>query len=926
MGIPIRLLIIEDSEVDALLLSLELQQGGFDPVHERVETAADLHAALREKSWDVILCDYHLPGFNGLEALALFRKTDLDVPFIVVSGMAGEAVAVEVMKAGANDYILKDHLQRLVPTVERELRESALRREYRRTERALRDGERKFRLLVENAPEAIFVHVDGCFTYLNPASLRLFGAPAAKSLLGRPLLDLIPESYREIVRNRMHLSSVERKIVGRVEMPYLRLDGAEVDVEVSAVPFTYENKNAGLVFLRDISERKRAEEETLRSRESAERLAQEMAVFAEIGRIIGATLDIEEVYERFAAEAKKLIRFDNLMVNLTDARENHLLIAHVSGMDIPLRRQGDRIPFRKSFCEAVAINRKGMILQSENPEAFIPQFPHLVQVTKAGLLSTMAVPLISGDRVIGALVFRSKAAKAYRDRDLALAERIGDQIAGAIANAQLFADLHRVQASLRESETRLRVIFDQAAVGVAEIDVRTGRYLSANRRLCDMLGRTERELQDIDFLAVTHPEDHHIHKEQIARLVAGEIKHFSIEKRYLRKDGEVLWVNLAISSLWEPGKKPDRNLIVVQDITEAKVMREEIERRSRQLTALHEMSLDLTAELDINALLQAVTRRALDLIGGTTCNCYLYQPQEDWVARIVRSGKGLISRKTTRQRGEGLVGVIWETGKPLLVNDYPAWPARIKRFSAGVPQAMIGAPIRWGGEFLGVLNIMATEKNRFTQTDVDTLEMFATQAAIAIRNARLYKQVEQTAITDALTGLFNRRGFLDLGEREFDRAMRFNRPLAALLFDIDHFKDVNDRFGHQTGDEVLKALADGLCRNSRAIDVAGRYGGEEFVLLLPDTLPAKAIQTAERLRQSIADIRVPAVPLDGALPERAIQVTASIGVAALTPEARDLAFLIDRADQAQYRAKRAGRNRVCLWEAKERAIGEETGG
>ncbi len=261
-----------------------------------------------------------------------------------------------------------------------------------------------------------------------------------------------------------------------------------------------------------------------------------MAVIAEIGRLIGSTLDIEEVYERFAAEAHKLIPFDNLMVNLIKPEENVLGIAYVSGMDIPARRKGDQIPFRGSVCEVIALNRKGILFMSDSGEEMIKTFPTLVHVQQAGLRSMMIVPLISGDRVIGALVFRSKKADAYTDEDLDLAERIGDQIAGAIASAQLFINLKKTENSLRESEGRFRALFEQVAVGVSETDIFTGRYITVNRRLCEMVGRTEEEMLATTFTAITHPDDRRLHEEKAALLLAGKIGYYSLEKRYIRKD------------------------------------------------------------------------------------------------------------------------------------------------------------------------------------------------------------------------------------------------------------------------------------------------------------------------------------------------------------------------------------------------------
>jgi DNA-binding NtrC family response regulator len=127
MGIPLRVLLVEDLEDDALLLERVLRRAGYDVTSERVDTAAAMHAALDRQAWDIVIADYTLPDFNGLAALALVNERGLDLPFIIVSGSIGEDIAVGAMKAGAVDYIMKNNLSRLVPAVERELREAEVR-------------------------------------------------------------------------------------------------------------------------------------------------------------------------------------------------------------------------------------------------------------------------------------------------------------------------------------------------------------------------------------------------------------------------------------------------------------------------------------------------------------------------------------------------------------------------------------------------------------------------------------------------------------------------------------------------------------------------------------------------------------------------------------------------------------------------------
>jgi diguanylate cyclase (GGDEF)-like protein len=217
-------------------------------------------------------------------------------------------------------------------------------------------------------------------------------------------------------------------------------------------------------------------------------------------------------------------------------------------------------------------------------------------------------------------------------------------------------------------------------------------------------------------------------------------------------------------------------------------------------------------------------------------------------------------------------------------------------------QKMLALPLIQRGVVIGVVCL---ESHQPYDQAITRLAFSLTQpAAMAVENARLFDEVERLARLDGLTGTYNRRYFMELAQMQFDSARRFSQPLSALMLDFDDFKSVNDRHGHAVGDQVLRGLAD-RCRSAlRSIDLLGRYGGEEFAILLPNTeRHSGAAVLAERIRQRIdeAPVNTDAGP---------IHVTVSVGVASVDDSTEDLGALLKRADLALYEAKQAGRNRV----------------
>jgi two-component system sensor histidine kinase UhpB len=288
---PLRLLLVEDSEEDAELLLFEIRNGGYDPVYVRVFTAEALRTALAGDAWDVVVSDYTMPQFGGLEALKIVRQFDPDLPFIINSGNIGEDIAVGAMHAGAHDYVMKSNLSRLVPAIERELREAVLRRAGRRAQRELLENEARFRAIVSNVPGVVFRMLrewhGGCeFTYVSEGSTGLLElAPATLQEDGALFFDLVLDADRGNLRARIGESAQTLQPLnweGRIRVP----SGDAVKwIELRMSPRPLDNNRIqwdGI--MENITRRKQAELELNESRRQLSALSAHLQKAKEIER------------------------------------------------------------------------------------------------------------------------------------------------------------------------------------------------------------------------------------------------------------------------------------------------------------------------------------------------------------------------------------------------------------------------------------------------------------------------------------------------------------------------------------------------------------------------------------------------------------------------------------------------------------------
>ena len=330
------------------------------------------------------------------------------------------------------------------------------------------------------------------------------------------------------------------------------------------------------------------------------------------------------------------------------------------------------------------------------------------------------------------------------------------------------------------------------------------------------------------------------------------------------------------------------------------------EELKRNLTRLGDT---LSSTHDLKKMLAVILETAMVTIRAEAGALMLFSSNRDEL--YLKVGRGLDGRlphaSVRIAVGAGVAGRVAQTGEA--VHGPVGHMSGALTLGEAEPRAdsVISVPLKSQGRVIGVLNLYdRVDADEFDDSDLATIRSFANQATVAIDNVLLHQEAQRLSITDGLTGLWNYRFFQMRFDQEIERASRFGRPLALLIFDLDKFKAVNDEYGHQRGDSVLIELATRVKGAIREVDTLARYGGEEFVLILPETDVEGATQAAAKICDIVRQRRF------GAAGEVPIRITVSIGVAVYPDHGRTGASLVKSADSALYAAKEAGRDAYWL--------------
>lgn len=509
--------------------------------------------------------------------------------------------------------------------------------------------------------------------------------------------------------------------------------------------------------------------------------------------------------------------------------------------------------------------------------------------------------------------------QALRDLAALLSREVQHRQLAALARTH--ADSTRV--ALREGEALFRSVFELAAVGVA-IVAPEGGFLRVNPALCEIVGYSADELLKLTFQHITHPDDLESDLTQLERVMLGEIKHYRLEKRYIRKSGEIVWINLTVAQQRMGEGGTQYFIAVVEDITERRQSAAKIEaltvnlerqvadrtrrlehlvestqRRNQQLRLLSEATALLTAA-DSYAEVAAIVRQFLPQVYPAVAGALFLGDANDFRRMSVWGA----SPQVVEQLAWADCWALRRGEEHRVADSNVDLNCVHCKLATPMPHACI--PVFAVGQAVGLLELHWPERDAEDVPDSVLLTALAKQLGLSITNLKLREELRQQALHDPLTGLHNRRHLARFMEQCLADHRREGLGFAVLMLDLDHFKRLNDRFGHEFGDQVLIEVAALLRRVAHASDAAFRHGGEEFLMVLRGRTAASVRSTAERIRTSVADLELKQRGPSSDAPKLSI----SIGLAMFPDHGNELAGLFAAADQALYAAKAEGRNRV----------------
>ena len=569
----LHVLMVEDSEDDALLIIRELKKGGYNPVHERVETAAAMKKALQEKQWDIILCDYKIPKFSGAHAIALLQETNIDIPLIIVSGTIGEETALECMRSGAHDYIMKNNLSRLCLAVGRELEEAEVRVQRKRMGEDLEESENKYRLSFENVTDVIYtIDKDLNILSVSPSVERVLGYKP-QDFIGQPVSALgnilTPESFEQAIANISVI--LKGETISLMVYRFIAKDGTIKYGEVSGSPMMRNGKIIGIISVaRNITARKRAEN----------------------------ALQVSEKY------------FKEITENSSDI----IVITDKNGDIKYCSRSTERFTGYKP--EELIGRNVIRIIHPDDVKRAVGDFG------KAILAKDSAIP--NGFRIV-----HKDGSERYFE---GLGKNLLDNpsVAGFIMNVHDTTERKQADEALRESERKYKSLIDNFQDIILTINLE-GKITFASQSIKEKLGYESAETINMSILDFVQEEDHQRVMENLQKGMKGEkITGFQIQ--VITKSGKRVFFESFFSRVYKDGEVVGAQAII-KDITESKRAEEELKQsfeRMRKALGATVQSISMIVEMK-DPYTAGHQQRVSDLARAISTEMGLSADQRDFI-------------------------------------------------------------------------------------------------------------------------------------------------------------------------------------------------------------------------------------------------------------------------------------------------------
>jgi diguanylate cyclase (GGDEF)-like protein/PAS domain S-box-containing protein len=823
----------------------------------------------------------------------------------------------------------------------------------KQVEEQLRDSERLYRLLVNASPVGIIMtDAKGVITFASPEAYELHGGNQDNSAIGKSVLDLVHPDDRFAAVTRVSKILHEKEKLSPHQYRILRRDDSYFWGEITSTPLLTEQGNVYgmLTILRDVSQRKDLEMRL-------ESHLKQQTFINDLLQILYRPPDFDAAL-KLGLERIGLFTHSSrvyLCENSPDGKEAWIRLEWCSESSRPRSQEAPLFRYAEIESWTYLMETQGIIqaplLDGRRPEALKTEIPDDIAdfMQTWNVQSLVALPIYGKEEgVYGFLGFDECCGPPrWNNDDVHLLQNVCKLISGAFAKKQV-----------EEAEMRQRILA-QALRDTASVLNSTLNYEEVLDRILANLERVTRH--DSASIAVVEEND-------VVRFVrwrgynAGGSEWMSnariplnerVTYQIMAKTGQPIilsdtregdvWKNykavgwirsyagapiliqgvvvgfINLDSITPNFFTPDlaEHLQVFADQAAVAIQNsrlyDSVHRRADEMSTLYKIGLILTSGLELEKVLLSLLDQCRKVLPVDIFYVALYESETGMIdhALYYKDGTFHTIEPRSLETNPGMSGAIIRTGKTIYLPDSTAPEVgekyKIVRTGGKLARSYLGAPLILRDQVIGVLSIQSFQPHAFEPEKVRLLETIATQASIAVQNARLYEQMRQMAITDPVTLLFTRRHFSMLGSSEVERSVRYNRPLSVLMVDIDHFKIVNDTYGHNAGDHVLQSVARSCCLALRATDIVGRWGGEEFTIVLPEADQAGAGIIAERIRCMVEGNEI------GINNMASVCVTVSLGIAVLTPECKNLEALVDRADIALYAAKQAGRNQVKIY-------------